>query len=119
MKTAILTHNPDMERLLIIGCGDIARRAIPLLGQHYRLYALIRNDMLRKGLRAQGVTPIHGDLDDRRSLSRLAGLADVVLHLAPPPSSGTRDARTGHLLAALARGSLPKRLIYISPSGVY
>jgi nucleoside-diphosphate-sugar epimerase len=119
MKSAILTHNPDMERLLIIGCGDIARRAIPLLMRHYRLYALIRNEASRAGLRALGVTPVAGDLDDRASLSRLVGLADVVLHLAPPPGAGKADARTRHLLAALAQGAAPGRLVYVSTSGVY
>jgi nucleoside-diphosphate-sugar epimerase len=108
-----------MERLLIIGCGDIACRTIPLLRRHYRLYALVRNDVSRKGLRLQGVTPVLGDLDDRSSLARLAGLADVVLHLAPPPNAGEGDSRTRHLLAALARGSTPKRFVYISTSGVY
>lgn len=74
----------SMKRLLIIGCGDIARRTIPLLSRHYRIYALIRNDGQREGLRALGVIPIAGDLDSRMQLSRIAGLADVVLHLAPP-----------------------------------
>jgi len=108
-----------MERLLIIGCGDIAQRTIPLLGGHYRLYALIRNATRRVGLRQQGVTPVIGDLDDRRQLPRIAGLADIVLHLAPPPNAGPDDSRTRHLLAALSQGALPKRLIYISTSGVY
>jgi nucleoside-diphosphate-sugar epimerase len=108
-----------MERLLIIGCGYLARRAIPLLAGHYRIYALIRNDTHKAELRAQGVTPISGDLDDRAKLSRIAGLVDVVLHFAPPPSDGKFDTRTRHLLAALAQGVLPKRFIYISTSGVY
>lgn len=108
-----------MNNLLIVGCGDIAHRTIPLLKNHYRIHALIRNDMQRDTLRAQGVTPILGDLDDRASLSRLAGLADAVLHLAPPPNTGMKDTRTSHLLSALSRGKLPGRLAYISTSGVY
>jgi nucleoside-diphosphate-sugar epimerase len=119
IKAAILTHNSGMKRLLIIGCGDIARRTIPLLAGHYRLYALVRNATRSTGLREQGVTPVIGDLDDRRRLSKIAGLADVVLHLAPPPNTGTGDNRTRHLLAALSQGALPKRFIYISTSGVY
>ncbi|ADE10516.1 SDR family oxidoreductase [Sideroxydans lithotrophicus] len=105
-----------MERLLIIGCGDIARRTIPLLRQHYRIYALTRSG---KDSGVPGVTPVHGDLDERASLSRLAGLADIVLHLAPPPNTGVTDVRTRHLLAALSKGGLPRRFIYISTSGVY
>jgi nucleoside-diphosphate-sugar epimerase len=119
IKAAILTHNESMNRLLIIGCGDIARRTIPLLAKHYRLYALIRNPAQGAELRALGVTPVAGDLDSRKQLSRIAGLADVVLHLAPPPNEGDRDLRTLRLLAALSQGTLPKRFIYISTSGVY
>ena len=108
-----------MKRLLIVGCGDVARRTIPLLARRYRVYALLRNTACGADLRAFGVMPLRGDLDDPDSLSRLAGLADTVLHFAPPPSSGTRDTRTRNLLAALSHGTAPKQLIYISTSGVY
>ncbi len=108
-----------MERLLIIGCGDIALRAIPRLTPRYRVFALVRNPARRTALRALAVTPLAGDLDGRASLARLAGLADAVLHFAPPPDSGLRDTRTANLLAALSRGRPPKRLVYISTSGVY
>jgi nucleoside-diphosphate-sugar epimerase len=60
------------------------------------------------------------DLDDRGSLQRIAGLADVVLHLAPPPGEGRCDTRTRNLLAALGKTkSLPRQLIYVSTTGVY
>jgi nucleoside-diphosphate-sugar epimerase len=119
MKAAILSHNPAMQRILIIGCGDIARRTAPLLRSHYRLSGLLRDPARASGLRAVGIAPVIGDLDDRASLRRLAGLADIVLHLAPPPNIGERDTRTRRLLAALSQGTLPKRLVYISTSGVY
>ena len=108
-----------MQSLLIIGCGDVARRALPLLAAHYRVYALVRKP---ESLLARfGVTQILGDLDHPSSLKRLAGLAELVLHFAPPPESGkTADPRTRHLIAALQRGKiLPRRLVYISTSGIY
>lgn len=108
-----------MRRLLIIGCGDVALRAIPSLTQRYRLFALVRDLAHCAKLRSLGVIPIVGDLDARSSLARLASLADSVLHFAPPPNSGTRDTRTRNLLSALSLGKLPKRLVYISTSGVY
>ena len=37
-------------------------------------------------LRALGVTPLAGDLDERDSLCRLSGLPHDVLHFAPPPA---------------------------------
>jgi nucleoside-diphosphate-sugar epimerase len=118
-KARILTHNHAMKRVLIIGCGDVALRAIPLLSKGYRVFALVRDPAKRAGLRALGVKPLLGDLDDRTSLARVAGLADAVLHLAPPPNSGVHEARTCNLLSILSQGKLPKRLVYISTSGVY
>jgi len=108
-----------MTNLLIIGCGDIALRTLPLLQGRYQLYALVRNSAKADGLRRLGVTPILGDLDDRRSLFKIAGLADVVLHFAPPARQGHLDTRTCNLLSALSTRLLPSRLIYISTSGVY
>lgn len=118
-----------MNRLLIIGCGDVALRTIPLLTRHYRVLALVRNPARLEVLHALGVTPLPGDLDNRASLARIAGLADAVLHFAPPASAPDPakegrdhlgiDTRTRNLLASLSQGALPKRLVYISTSGVY
>lgn len=108
-----------MQKLLIVGSGDVACRSLPFL-RHYRVFALVRNPAHAPAWRAKGVRPIIGDLDDRKSLDRLAGLADLVLHLAPPPSTGDCDSRTRHLLAALAKGkSLPRGIAYVSTTGVY
>ncbi|MBI2313612.1 MAG: SDR family oxidoreductase [Betaproteobacteria bacterium] len=108
------------RRLLIVGCGDVALRAAPLLSRRYRLLGLARGADTHDSLRSRGIVPIPGDLDIPSSLERLAGLADAVLHLAPPPDRGDRDTRTAHLLAALAKSRmLPQRLVYISTTGVY
>jgi nucleoside-diphosphate-sugar epimerase len=109
-----------MRRLLIIGFGDIAQRMVPLLAGRCRIYALARDPGRFALLRALGVTPIPGDLDEPASLAPLAGIAHDVTHLAPPPDRGARDTRTTHLVAALAKGgSLPQHFVYISTSGVY
>lgn len=106
--------------MLIIGCGDIARRALPWLVKRYRVYAAVRSNRQRDELRALGVTPIQADLDQPRTLKRLAGIGSLVLHLAPPPDRGMRDARTRALVTVLSMSKiLPQRLIYISTSGVY
>lgn len=115
------------NRLLIVGCGDIAARATLLLGKHYQLFGFCRRVENSGNLRALGIRPISGDLDQLASLDKIAGLAaHTVLHLAPPPSCGKRDTRTMHLLSALSRyssetqrGILPQQLVYISTSGVY
>ena len=104
--------------LLIVGCGDIGGRIVARLAARLRIVALTSSPERVPQLRAAGVVPIVGNLDARASLSRLAGFRDRVIHLAPPPESdGRRDARTRALLAAL-RGR-PKRLVYVSTTGVY
>jgi nucleoside-diphosphate-sugar epimerase len=110
-----------MRRLLIIGCGDVALRLVPLVQPRYRIiYGLTRDGERRAALRASGVRPILGDLDRPATLTSLPGLAHDVVHCAPPPPAGSTDTRTAHLVAALARGgSLPQQLVYISTSGVY
>lgn len=109
-----------MKRVLIVGCGNVASRALPWLRRRFRVYALVRRSDNCGALREAGVMPVRADLDDRRSLMRLAGLADTVLHFAPPPTQGETDPRTRRLLAALGAGaSLPQRLVYISTTGVY
>ncbi len=115
-----------MQKLLVIGCGDVALRALPQLVRHYRVYALLRQPDAEAGigtrqrLRELGVTVIPGDLDQPATLHRLRGLADAVLHCAPPPNVGSKDNRTRHLVAALQGAlSVPRRFVYISTSGVY
>ena len=87
-----------MERLLIAGFGDIARRALPALARRYQVTRLSRQ---------------HGIDLDRPLESRTA---DAVLHCAPPPASGDADPRTANLLASL---NGVRRVAYISTSGVY
>ncbi len=108
-----------MKNILIIGYGDIAKRVALQLRDRYRLFGLIRNPEKAEQLREAGVIPLLGDLDQPASLKRLGGLAQAVIHLAPPPNAGAQDSRTQHLLAALSRRNLPHQLIYISTSGVY
>jgi nucleoside-diphosphate-sugar epimerase len=106
------------RRLLIVGCGDVVRRALPALVRRWQVFALVREH--DPALHHLGVTQVCGDLDQPATLRRLAGLAHSVLHSAPPPGSGSGDPRTRHLLATLARArSLPRRIVYISTSGVY
>ena len=120
-----------MKRLLIIGCGDVGLRLIPLARArdrvYSRVYALTRDATHCAALRALGVMPLMGDLDKPQTLSSIAGIAHDVVHLAPPPASGATDTRTAHLIAALGkygkskscRSSLPQHFVYISTSGVY
>lgn len=93
-----------MKRLLIVGYGDIARRAAPLLNR-FEPHILSRS--------------VGADLDRPESLAPRAAV-DAVLHSAPPPPAGETDTRTANLINALENCRiLPTRFVYISTSGVY
>jgi nucleoside-diphosphate-sugar epimerase len=113
----IATRILRRRRVLIVGCGDVGARCVEQLRARrtpLRILALTSQPARRAELRAAGAVPLVGDLDRRASLARLAGLASVVLHLAPPQPSGTNDRRTRALIAAL---SAPRRRAAARPAG--
>lgn len=113
------TSHFKRPRLLIVGCGDVGMRVVQLLRGRWQLLALTSSPARCAELRAAGATPLIGNLDSPATLARLGGLADAVLHLAPPAPHGATDPRTANLLAALGKGDSLKRLVYVSTSGVY
>ena len=111
-----LRKRTGLPRLLILGCGDVGMRLLPLLRARFRVFAVTSQPARCAQLRAAGAVPIVANLDDRASLQRLAGLAHTIVHLAPPLSSGLLDRRTRNLAAILPEHA---RLVYVSTSGVY
>ena len=105
--------------LLVVGCGDIGLRVLRLLRDRWRILALTSSPARCFELRAAGAVPLVGNLDAPATLARLAGLADAVLHLAPPPSNGAADTRSANLLTALGRKGRVRCIVYASTSGVY
>jgi len=106
--------------ILIIGCGDIGLRVAQQLSRSHRVFALTSSQNRFQELREVGAIPILGDLDKPETLWRLSGLAQTVIHLAPPQNQGNRDCRTRNLVRILAQGSnIVRRFIYISTTGVY
>ncbi|MCA3178602.1 MAG: NAD-dependent epimerase/dehydratase family protein [Burkholderiales bacterium] len=81
-----------------------------------RIVGIVRRDEARDAVRAAGALPLRADLDARRGLRRLAGLAPRVLHSAPPPTEGRDDPRTRHALVAMHRA---QAWVYLSTTGVY
>ena len=110
-------------RVLIIGCGDVGMRVARQLAPRVRVLALTSSPERLPALRAAGIRPLTGNLDQTATLRRLAGLATRVLHLAPPPTENLpdwrRDPRTLALLRALRLRTLPLSMVYGSTSGVY
>lgn len=103
-------------RLLLVGCGDVGMRLLPLLRNHFRVFALTSQPSRIAELRAAGAVPVVANLDMPQTLHRLTGLANTIVHLAPPQSEGKLDRRTRNLTAILPRHG---KLVYVSTTGVY
>ena len=91
-------------RLLIVGCGDVglrvraaAARALARAGTDVERRTRARRCARRALCRCVG------NLDEPATLARLAGLADAVLHLAPPPRAGA--SRPAHRAPAAGAGA--------------
>lgn len=117
------------SRLLVVGCGDVGLRLLRQLtpriaAGRLTVVAITRNPAHRAEARARGAHTMAIDLDARRAVDRLAGLALKTIYLAPPPpAGGIDDPRLGHLIAAcspvLRAAGGPARWVLISTSGVY
>ena len=109
-----------MRRLLIIGCGDVAMRMVPLVRGRYA--------SMRSRASASGCRPARAGFEAAVGRSRPAAIRWPRSRVSRTTSCTSRrrratvlrDTRTAHLIAALAKGkSLPQHLVYISTSGVY
>ncbi len=94
-------------------------RVVQQLHRRFRITVLSSSGERAHALHANGIRVLRGDLDQSHSLHRVAGLAERVLHLAPPPTEGGSDPRTRALVRALRLRAPPQVLVYGSTSGVY
>ncbi len=103
-------------RLLIIGCGDVGMRLLPLVRDRFRVFAVTSQPARRDELRNAGAIPIVANLDQPHTLARLARLSRTIVHLAPPQAEGMLDRRTRNATAILPDHAT---LVYVSTTGVY
>ncbi|MBC7415762.1 MAG: sugar nucleotide-binding protein [Herminiimonas sp.] len=116
VSRSIAARRIGKPRLLILGCGDVGMRLLPLVRDRFRVFALTSQPDRCAALRDAGAIPVVADLDDAPTLNRLARLSQRIVHLAPPQSEGMLDRRTRRLTGILPEGA---HLVYVSTSGVY
>ena len=106
-----------MNQALIVGFGDIGRRIGAQLGGQVPLLGLCRSRQADAHSDPVQIRLLNQDLDSGPLRIPEAGGAEVY-YLCPPPSSGIRDPRIENFMAACG-AALPRRIVYISTSGVY
>ncbi|MBT0663273.1 SDR family oxidoreductase [Geobacter pelophilus] len=108
------------EKIFIVGCGDIGRR-IAKLGHAmgWQPSALLRTTNKLDPMREIFELIIEANLDDPSTLESLPTADATIFYLAPPPGGGIIDSRMRNFCAALAPDRKPKKVVYLSTSGVY
>jgi nucleoside-diphosphate-sugar epimerase len=109
-----------MESVLIIGCGDVGVRVARLVqASGCAAWAMARSQSSADHLARHGVRSVPGDLDRLETLQALPTAGKLVFYLAPPPGGGPVDLRMHHFCSAIGAGQSPRKVVYISTSGVY
>ena len=109
-----------MNRVLIVGCGDIGRRVARLWREEgFPVCALARSSQSARRLEVLGITPVAGDLDEPESLAGLPTKGALAYYLAPPPGRGETDPRMRAFLECIPPGEEPETIVYMSTTAVY
>ncbi len=104
---------------LIVGCGYLGQRvALAEAGRGVGWVGLVRSRESAASLDQQGVEAIRVDLD-QPDLPPLPLAGAELFYFAPPPAEGVTDHRVRHLLTACDRQGVPRRIVYLSTTGVY
>ncbi|QQO57976.1 MAG: SDR family oxidoreductase [Thiohalocapsa sp. PB-PSB1] len=108
-----------MATMIILGCGYIGRLVAAVSIEHGEaVVGVVRSEASVSSVAAIGAEALRLDLahDD---LDGLHATDELVFHFAPPPGHGSEDSNTSRLLDSFTRCGHPRRLVYISTTGVY
>lgn len=109
-----------MSEVVIIGCGDIGRRVgRELIAQGRNVLALVRSEESQQRLQEEGFAPLRGNLDYREDTPAIPVHGRQVFYFMPPQGGGLSDYRMLNFCRQLSADNCPRKLVYISTSGVY
>lgn len=105
--------------MLIVGCGYVGQRVAERAQQEgIAVSGVVRSEASAAQLRELGIDSLCIDLD-REGLPPGTSLEQDVFYFAPPPPEGEHDARMQRFLEGLAKSGQPRRILYVSTTGVY
>ncbi len=105
--------------MLITGCGYIGTRlAQRLQEQGEAVRGVVRSSQSAEHIGSLVIPVIRCDLDSD-PLPAGSTERQQIFYLAPPPAEGVRDTRIRQFLDALPSSGQPRRIVYVSTTGVY
>ncbi len=108
------------KKLLIIGCGDTGKRVLQQLERKKTQIVITNRQQISDDQLSYGdVNIVSIDLDEKESLASLSSSDAYIFYFVPPPGSGEQDNRMLNFIQSLAKDGAPKRIVYISTTGVY
>ncbi|HFE38368.1 MAG TPA: NAD-dependent epimerase/dehydratase family protein [Gammaproteobacteria bacterium] len=108
------------SKLLIVGCGDVGKRVLQQLPANQHSVSVISHQTSPQvHLQTYGVHIIHADLDKSDNPTLLTTNNSHVFYFAPPTTTGIQDLRMQNFLNQINKDKPPKRIVYISTTGVY
>jgi nucleoside-diphosphate-sugar epimerase len=108
------------QNTVIIGCGDIGKRiAILLQKDNNSVFGVVRSNEGLRALQRNNIQGINIDLDTVETFESLPVNNALVYYLVPPPRQGVTDTRIRRFLDMITNDASPKKIVYMSTSGVY
>ncbi|MCP4995029.1 MAG: SDR family oxidoreductase [Gammaproteobacteria bacterium] len=106
-------------KLIIFGCGYLGSRLAQWrLQKGDEVVGIVRSGGSVERLQELAIVPLRADLDSD-ALPSIPLRDASVFYFAPPPREGEEDSRLRRLIAAFERQDSPRRLVYLSTTGVY
>ncbi len=102
-----------------MGCGDIGQRvAQACLIRGDAVTGWVRSDASVMALRERRIPALKVDLEQPvLGLPSTAG--DLLYYFVPPSAEGRQDTRVARLIEQLEQAGQPRRVVYLSTTGVY
>lgn len=108
------------ENTLIIGCGDIGKRVLKQIQPNSpNIYAASHRKSSQNQLMNYGISVIPANLNNPEDLEQLPTPNAHIFYFAPPVATGITDTRMVNFIQSLNKKIPPKRIIYISTTGIY
>ncbi len=108
-----------MSEVTIVGCGDVGSRvAHACLARGDKVTGWVRTAASLERLRSLAAPVLRVDLDNAEMA--IPGVREQQLfYFAPPPAAGQEDSRVARLIQNFKESASPRRVVYLSTSGVY